>query len=56
MAAHDAYAISSIAPTAMIFTPCMDGITHNEAEDIDPAGTLPGVNVLLNAALSRAQR
>ncbi|MDP6427526.1 MAG: Zn-dependent hydrolase [Rhodospirillales bacterium] len=56
MAAHDAYAISTIAPAAMIFTPCKDGVTHNEAEDIDPASTLPGVNVLLNAALSRAQR
>lgn len=31
-AGHDAYYISRIALTAMIFTPCRDGISHNEAE------------------------
>ena len=31
-AGHDAYYISRIAPTAMIFTPCRDGVSHNEAE------------------------
>ena len=55
-AGHDAYHISKIAPTALLFTPCKDGITHNEAEHIEPDYTFPGVNVLLNAVLARADR
>ena len=53
-AGHDAYNMARVCPTALIFTPCKRGITHNEAEDIDFAATLPGVNVLLHAVLSRA--
>jgi N-carbamoyl-L-amino-acid hydrolase len=55
-AGHDAYYISRIAPTAMIFTPCRDGISHNEAEHADLDYTVPGVNVLLHAVLARANR
>jgi N-carbamoyl-L-amino-acid hydrolase len=55
-AGHDAYYISRIAPTAMIFTPCRDGISHNEAEHAEMDDTVPGVNVLLHAALARADR
>ena len=55
-AGHDAYAIAEIAPTAMIFTPCKDGITHNTGEDIDPERTWPGVDLLLNAVVMRADR
>lgn len=55
-AAHDAYQMHTIAPTAMIFTPCKGGVTHNEAEDIEPDATLPGVNLLLNAVRARAER
>ena len=55
-AGHDAYAIAGIAPTAMIFTPCKDGITHNTGEDIDPERTWPGVDLLLNAVVMRADR
>ena len=55
-AGHDAYFISRVAPTAMIFTPCKDGITHNNGEHATLERTLPGVNVLANAALHRAQR
>lgn len=53
-AGHDAYHLSRIVPTAMIFTPCRDGITHNAAEHIELADTVPGVNVLLNAVVRRA--
>ncbi|MFN3745564.1 MAG: Zn-dependent hydrolase [Hyphomicrobiaceae bacterium] len=53
-AGHDAYNMTRVCPTAMIFTPCKRGITHNEAEDIDFAATVPGVNVLLHAVLARA--
>lgn len=55
-AGHDAYNISRVAPTALIFTPCKDGITHNEAEHIEPDYTIPGVNALLHAVLARANR
>ncbi len=55
-AGHDAYYISRIAPTAMIFTPCRDGISHNEAEHAELDYTSPGVNVLLDAVLARANR
>jgi N-carbamoyl-L-amino-acid hydrolase len=55
-AGHDAYNMARICPAAMIFTPCKGGITHNEREDIDLAETLPGVTLLLHAALARANR
>lgn len=53
-AGHDAYNMTRVCPTAMLFTPCKGGISHNEAEDIDLAATVPGVNVLLQAVLARA--
>jgi N-carbamoyl-L-amino-acid hydrolase len=40
----------------MIFTPCRDGISHNEAEHAELDYTVPGVNVLLHSVLSRANR
>jgi N-carbamoyl-L-amino-acid hydrolase len=40
----------------MIFTPCRDGISHNEAEHAELDATVPGVNVLLHAVLARANR
>jgi beta-ureidopropionase / N-carbamoyl-L-amino-acid hydrolase len=55
-AGHDAYYVSKVAPTAMIFTPCRDGISHNEAEHAELGYTTPGVDVLLHAALARANR
>ena len=36
-AGHDACYVSRVAPTAMIFVPCKDGISHNEIEDADKA-------------------
>lgn len=55
-AGHDAYHVSKVAPTAMIFTPCVDGITHNNNERAELHRTEAGVNVLLNAVLARADR
>jgi N-carbamoyl-L-amino-acid hydrolase len=55
-AGHDAYAVATMAPTAMIFTPCIDGISHNVNETIELARSLPGANLLLNAAVARANR
>ena len=53
-AAHDAVYVARVAPTAMIFIPCKDGISHNEIEDAKPADLAAGCNVLLHAMLSRA--
>jgi len=55
-AGHDAYSIAKVTPTVMIFTPCKDGITHNFAEDIEMERTMPGVDLLLNAVVKRADR
>jgi N-carbamoyl-L-amino-acid hydrolase len=55
-AGHDAYAVADLTPTAMIFTPCRDGISHNTNEEIELVRTLPGANLLLNAVVRRANR
>ena len=55
-AGHDAYHMATICPAAMIFTPCKDGISHNEAEDMTLADAIPGATVLLDAVLARADR
>jgi beta-ureidopropionase / N-carbamoyl-L-amino-acid hydrolase len=53
-AAHDAVYLSRVAPTAMIFVPCKDGISHNELEDAKPEHLEAGCNVLLRAVLAQA--
>ena len=53
-AGHDAYSVARVVPTAMIFTPCVDGVTHNVGEDIELARTVPGVTLLANAVVRRA--
>jgi len=45
-----------VAPTAMIFVPCKDGISHNEIEDARADHLEAGCNVLLQAMLSAAQK
>jgi beta-ureidopropionase / N-carbamoyl-L-amino-acid hydrolase len=54
-AGHDACYIAQVAPSAMIFTPCVDGISHNEAEDIRPQWATAGANVLMHAVLEKAE-
>ncbi len=53
-AGHDAIYVARVAPTAMIFVPCKDGISHNETEDARPEHLEAGANVLLHAMLARA--
>ncbi len=53
-AGHDAVYVAQVCPTAMIFTPCRDGISHNPAESITPEEAEAGANVLLQAALKLA--
>ena len=53
-AGHDAVYAARVAPTAMIFIPCKDGISHNEIEDARPEHVTAGADVLLRAMLARA--
>jgi beta-ureidopropionase / N-carbamoyl-L-amino-acid hydrolase len=55
-AGHDAYFMATICPTAMIFTPCRDGITHNNRESCSPEDFVAGINILLHAVAARANR
>lgn len=48
-AGHDAVYVSRVAPTSMIFIPCEEGISHNEAENATPEDIEAGCNVLINA-------
>ena len=51
-AGHDACYLNQVAPTAMIFVPCVDGLSHNEAEEIHPHWSTAGADVLLQAILA----
>jgi N-carbamoyl-L-amino-acid hydrolase len=53
-AGHDAVYMAGITPTAMIFVPCKDGISHNEIEDASPEDLGAGAQVLCDAMLRRA--
>ena len=53
-AGHDALYVAKVAPTSMIFVPCKDGLSHNEAEDAKPDDLEAGCNVLLHAMLKMA--
>ncbi|MCU1499480.1 MAG: putative N-carbamoyl-L-amino acid amidohydrolase [Acidimicrobiales bacterium] len=46
-AGHDAQMLARVCPTSMIFTPSIDGISHNPAERTEPADLEAGANVLL---------
>lgn len=53
-AGHDACYVARVAPTAMIFVPCKDGIRHNEIESATPEDLAAGCQVLLDAAVHLA--
>ena len=55
-AGHDAIHLARFCPTAMVFIPCVGGLSHNEAEDALPDDVRQGTDVLLNAVLARAGR
>jgi N-carbamoyl-L-amino-acid hydrolase len=48
---HDALFVNRIAPAAMIFVPCRDGLSHNEAEYVEPAHCIAGARMLLASTL-----
>jgi len=53
-AGHDAVYMARVAPAAMIFVPCEDGISHNEIENATPEDLAAGCDVLLHAMLEQA--
>ena len=54
-AGHDACWINKTAPTAMVMCPCVDGLSHNEAEEISSEWATAGADVLLHAVLEMAE-
>ncbi len=54
-AGHDACWINQVAPTAMVMCPCVDGLSHNEAEEISKDWARAGADVLLHAVVETAE-
>ena len=54
-AGHDACWINRVAPTAMIMCPCVDGLSHNEAEEITKEWSTAGADVLFHAVVNTAE-
>ena len=48
-AAHDTMCVADRVPTAMVFVPCVDGISHHPAEDADPADAALAAEIILEA-------
>ncbi|MCA0001213.1 MULTISPECIES: Zn-dependent hydrolase [unclassified Mesorhizobium] len=53
-AGHDACWINRVAPTAMVMCPCVDGLSHNEAEEISKEWAAAGADVLFHAVVETA--
>ncbi|RWM78913.1 MAG: Zn-dependent hydrolase [Mesorhizobium sp.] len=53
-AGHDACWINRVAPTAMVMCPCVDGLSHNEAEEIFKEWAAAGADVLFHAVVETA--
>ncbi|MBI1417285.1 MAG: hydantoinase/carbamoylase family amidase [Limimaricola sp.] len=54
-AGHDACWINRVAPTVMVMCPCVDGLSHNEAEDITKDWARAGTDVLFHAVVETAE-
>ena len=54
-AGHDACWINRVAPTAMVMCPCVDGLSHNEAEEISVDWARAGTDVLFQAVVEAAE-
>ena len=48
-AAHDTMCVAERVPSAMVFVPCKDGISHHPAEEADPADAALAAEIILNA-------
>ena len=54
-AGHDACWMNRLAPSTMIMCPCVDGLSHNEAEDISKDWASAGADVLFHAVVETAE-
>ena len=54
-AGHDACWAAKVAPATMVMCPCVDGLSHNEAEEITPDWATAGAEVLFHAVLETAE-
>ena len=54
-AGHDACWVNRVAPTAMVMCPCVDGLSHNEAENISKEWASAGADVLFHAVVETAE-
>ncbi|ODT65681.1 MAG: Zn-dependent hydrolase [Pelagibacterium sp. SCN 63-23] len=54
-AGHDACWAAKVAPATMIMCPCVDGLSHNEAEDISREWASAGADVLFHAVVETAE-
>ena len=54
-AGHDACWINRMFPTAMVMCPCVDGLSHNEAEEISQDWATAGTDVLFHAVVETAE-
>jgi N-carbamoyl-L-amino-acid hydrolase len=50
-ATHDAKHLATLCPTGMIFIPCRGGVSHNEAESIEPQDAAAGAQILADVLL-----
>ena len=53
-AAHDTMCVAERVPSAMVFVPCKDGISHHPAEDADPADAALAAEIILGAVAALA--
>ncbi|WP_164876077.1 hydantoinase/carbamoylase family amidase [Falsirhodobacter deserti] len=56
LTAHDALSLAHLCPSALIFVPCRDGISHAEGEWCEPHWAANGARLLLGLALDQADR
>ncbi len=54
-AGHDAQMMQRLCPTAMIFVPSVEGLSHNVKEHTEPADLVAGAQVLLNLIVELAE-
>jgi N-carbamoyl-L-amino-acid hydrolase len=55
-ASHDANYMARVCPAGMIFVPCENGVSHNEAENAKPEDLAAGARVLTATLLDLANR
>jgi len=48
-AAHDTMCVAERVPSAMVFVPCKDGVSHHPAEDASPADAALAAEIILEA-------